>query len=268
MPTATSICLNCGQINHNSSKYCSNCSQKIAVHRITPAHLIHETVHYITHADKGIFHLIKMMALNPGKVIREYIEGRRKTYFSPLNFFLIIVGLFVFVQVTFKPMQAVSMDTMRAGVSQIADEEVRSRRMAKVDRMEKALNFVATKSNYVNMAVTPLVALVFYLFFLKRKFNYTEHLVAHLYIVGFSFLFYIFIITPYLLLTKGSNAYFYGVMSFLVFEVVYKTLAYYGFMNRHGWKQFLYCLFISLLTVTGWYFLSTGIIRYYINNGF
>ena len=98
----------------------------------------HEVVHFFTHADKGIFYLVKMLATNPGKVAREYIRGKRKKYFSPLNFFLVVVGLFVFVQVSFKPTGAVNLNMMKEQVMKIPDPVARERRLAKLERMEAA----------------------------------------------------------------------------------------------------------------------------------
>ena len=37
----------------------------------------HALVHAVTHADHSIFSLIKDLALHPGRVAREYVEGKR-----------------------------------------------------------------------------------------------------------------------------------------------------------------------------------------------
>lgn len=73
------------------------------MHRLNTAHLSHEVLHFVTHADKGTFYLIRKLAIALGMVAREYIGGRRKKYFNPLILFLIVVGLFVLVQTTFRP---------------------------------------------------------------------------------------------------------------------------------------------------------------------
>ncbi len=268
MEASETICTNCHNNILNPSNFCPHCSQKIHVHRLSIGHLLHETVHFFTHADKGIFYLLKMLATKPGKVAREYIEGRRKLYFTPLNFFLIVLGLFVFVLTTFKPMQAVNMDQLKESVMQIPEREKRERRLEKVARMEKAINFTSKNSNYLNMALTPIIAGIFFLFYSRRKYNYTEHLVANLYFVGFLGLIFIFLVTPYLIITRNSGAYLYGIQFFLLAEVMYRSIAYYQFMGRKGILSYLYALLISILVIVGWYFLSTSLIGFYIQSGF
>ena len=261
-------CANCGRQVSTQYIYCSHCSQKLHGHRLSLGHLGHEVIHFLTHADKGIFHLIKNLAYRPGKVAREYVAGKRKTWFSPLNFFLIIIGVFVFVNSNFNPMEATSFKSLRASVNKIPNEEVRNRRLAKVERMEKAVQFMSTKSNYVNMAMTPLIAFLFFVIFYKRGYNYTEHLVANLYFAGFAAIFFIVIIAPLLIFTKGTVFYYLGILMFLIFEAIYRSIAYYQFLNRKGTRQFLFIFFISLLLVSGWYFLSSKLIGYYIEHGF
>ena len=88
-------CLNCEENLEVSAKFCPQCGQKTSTHRLTIAHILHDGLHALTHADKGIFHLLKDLAVKPGIVAREYIAGKRKRYFNPFTFFLIMMGLFV-----------------------------------------------------------------------------------------------------------------------------------------------------------------------------
>ena len=261
-------CLNCETHLPDGVNFCQNCGQTAHVHRLDLHHLLHEVVHFLTHADKGIFYLIGKLATKPGVVVREFVSGRRKKYFSPLNFFLIVVGLFVFVQTTFRPMDSISMEAARSEVRKIPDPVVRERRLAKLNRVEAARNFMARYSNYINMAVTPVVALIFFLFYRRRGFNYTEHLIANLYFAGFNALFYIFIITPYLLLTKGKLIFFLGILAFLLWEAFYRAVGYYQFIQKKGKKSFFYALFVSVFAVALWYFFSTSMIKLYMNTGF
>jgi ABC-type multidrug transport system permease subunit len=264
----TDQCLNCDTVLDAKQNFCSHCGQTAHTHRLSMPHLAHEAVHYFTHADKGIFHLLRQLALRPGIVAKEYVRGKRKKYFSPLNFFFIVVGLFLFVQITFKPMQGVNMAAMKEAVNKIPDPSIRERRLAKLERAESATNFMARYSNYVNMAVTPFVALLFFLFFIKSGYNYTEHLVANLYIAGFNALFFICIITPFLLLAKGTAYYLLGIYLFLAWEAFYRAYTYYRFLPGKGFRHGLAVSLVALLTVVVWTLLSRGLIGWYIETGF
>jgi len=264
-PTA---CLNCAANLNTSNKYCPQCGQKVHLHRLNLAHIGHEAVHFITHADKGIFYLLKMLATKPGQVAREYIAGKRIKYFSPLNFFLLMVGLFVFALTTFHPLEGVNLKKAKEQVQQVPDVVKRERMLKKLDRAEDASHFMAKYSNYINMAITPLYAFIFFMFYRRSRYNYTEHLVANLYFAGFGVVIFLVVILPYLILTKDSPHYLYGIYAFLVFEALYRAVAYYQFINKRGWKHFLYAFLISSLLVYGWYLASTFLVSYYISHGF
>jgi len=103
-----------------------------------------------------------------------------------------------------------NLTALREQVKKHPDPVVRERRLKKVDRQEYGQNFVAKNSNYINFALVPVIAFIFFLFYHKAGYNYTGHLVAHLYLTGFSALFFVVFITPYLLLTGGTSYYLTG----------------------------------------------------------
>src|SRR5439155_3885912 len=48
-----------------------------------------------THLDGTLIHTIKAMFTCPGKLSVDYCAGKRKTYFKPLSFFLLLVVLYL-----------------------------------------------------------------------------------------------------------------------------------------------------------------------------
>jgi|GEM_PF-4874684 len=58
--------------------------------------------HSFTPTDKGFFYLIPKLLVKPGIIAKEYNEGKRKTYFSPIKFVLaqaitsLIIALTIF----------------------------------------------------------------------------------------------------------------------------------------------------------------------------
>jgi hypothetical protein len=266
--TSHSECQNCGTHLSERFHFCPHCGQPSHVHRLNFGHLVHEVVHFFTHADKGIFYLVRMLAVRPGVVAREYIRGKRKKYFNPLNFFLIVVGLFVFAQTTFRPMGKIDMTAAKQQIAKIPDESTRTRRLAKLERAEKATNFMAQYSNYINMAVTPLVSLIFFLAFYRAGYNFTEHLVANMYFAGFNALVYVFVITPFMVLTRHTSIYLYGIVLFLLWEVIYRTWGYYTFINKKGFRPLAYTAFIAIATVVAWAVFSRMAVQRYIDVGF
>ena len=90
-------CLNCNRPLLEGQKFCAFCGQKTALKRLSLFEIWHDVVHYFTHADKGIFQLLKALIVQNGTVAKEFVAGKRKKYFPPLNFFLIVAALYVFM---------------------------------------------------------------------------------------------------------------------------------------------------------------------------
>ncbi|MES2645290.1 MAG: DUF3667 domain-containing protein [Bacteroidota bacterium] len=267
--SSNTSCLNCEQPLTGEARFCDNCGQKSDTHRLNLHHLGHELMHFFTHADKGIFFLVKTLITKPGYAARQYISGQRKKIFSPINFFLISVAFFLFVQTNFRPLdRGLDLSGVKEQVLKLPDRVTRERRLLKLERREKGAAFVAKYSNFINFTITPLIAWLFFMFYRRSGFNYTEHLVANLYLAGFSALFFGLIIAPLLYFNKQTTWYFAIVGLFFSFEVIYRSVYYYNFIQKKGAKSYLYSLFTSLFTVILWYIISSSLMLLYINTGF
>jgi Protein of unknown function (DUF3667) len=51
--------------------------------------LLHDVTHEFLHVDSKIFRTVKLLLLKPGFLTREYFEGRRVRYVSPLRVYLV-----------------------------------------------------------------------------------------------------------------------------------------------------------------------------------
>lgn len=91
---AHGTCTDCGEVV--SGNFCSNCGQPTHVHR-SLLHLGEELLHGVMHFDARIWRTLPLLLLNPGKLTREWIEGKRTRYVSPLAIFLFTVFLMFFL---------------------------------------------------------------------------------------------------------------------------------------------------------------------------
>lgn len=87
-------CTDCGQ--PVEGRFCSNCGQPTHVHR-SLLHLGEEILHGVLHFDARIWRTLPLLAINPGRLTREWVQGRRTRYVSPLAMFLFTVFLMFFV---------------------------------------------------------------------------------------------------------------------------------------------------------------------------
>ena len=85
------VCANCGTAVQR--RYCPECGQKTHLHTRL-SHLIEEFAEGIAHFDGRLWRTLPLLVLRPGRLSREWREGRRARYVPPLHLFLFAVFLF------------------------------------------------------------------------------------------------------------------------------------------------------------------------------
>ena len=168
-------CLNCGSTLETSQLFCSQCGQKADTHRLNFNHIWHDLIHAFTHADKGIFSLIWQLAFRPGIVAREYVEGKRKKYFNPFTFVILIVGFASVILIN-------SGFTNFNGGSRMPPNPISS-------FLDKHVNLLI----FLNI---PLLAMFNRLLFRRDKTNYSENLVLAAFTSGERSIFFSLVIAP------------------------------------------------------------------------
>jgi hypothetical protein len=192
-------CKNCE--NSFEGKYCPNCSQKADTHRFTIKHFAHEFFHAFTHTDKGIFFLIKELFLRPGKVAREFNAGKRKKYFNPITYLLIVMALQIYL-------------SQKTGLTNFYIEQVRQTNQTEIsvsadgqnknitDLITIAQQTIQENGKVFNLLFLPFLAFFTWLLFRRSESNYAEVLVLDVLYVAQTLLFFIiicvipFVITP------------------------------------------------------------------------
>jgi hypothetical protein len=88
--THEGACLNCGTLL--LGPHCHACGQRAHVHRTLGA-FFHDLLHGVLHFEGKTWRTIPMLAWRPGQLTREYIDGKRARYVSPIALFLFVVFL-------------------------------------------------------------------------------------------------------------------------------------------------------------------------------
>jgi hypothetical protein len=238
--TDTSVrCRNCDTTFEG--KYCPNCSQKASTHRLTLKHFFHEAFHAITHTDKGILFLAKKLVRWPGVVAREYVEGKRKKYFSPFTFLLITLAIQLYVskKTEFYTHFLDSTEALmqRAAASISPSEQVPDRSMATLKDMRTQTTKAMENGKVITFFLLPVLALLSWLFFYNSRMNYTENIVMALFVQGqVNLLFLVFCILPFLIFPAlvVPLLYFYVLISW-----AYSLIAYRQFFRQRKWVTIL-----------------------------
>jgi len=79
-------CENCGALLNGP--YCSQCGQK-AADRVVPIwHMLNEALEAVIELDMRVIHTFPKFLFLPGRLTKEYINGRRKRYIRPFRLYL------------------------------------------------------------------------------------------------------------------------------------------------------------------------------------
>jgi hypothetical protein len=168
------ICKNCG--HQFDLDYCNKCGQKASTKRIEMKWLIHDLPHAIWHLDKGFFYNLVQLFKRPGYAIIDYIEGKRKNFYHPVSYLLIILAVqFVVVSYMglhwYDPKQDAGMPDEVAAF------------WKEYDKSQQLFlkHYVEFMSCWI-----PVAALIYWGFMrmLNRKYNYAESLVVTLFITA------------------------------------------------------------------------------------
>ncbi|HEY8618353.1 DUF3667 domain-containing protein [Phenylobacterium sp.] len=84
-----------------TGRFCANCGQPAHVHR-SLLHLGEELLHGVMHFDGRIWRTLPLLVFRPGQLTREWVQGRRARYVSPLAMFLFTVFV-MFVGLSYLP---------------------------------------------------------------------------------------------------------------------------------------------------------------------
>ena len=90
-------CLNCGHPFYGQEKFCPDCGQANKANSITFKSFIQEVFNGFISWDSKFWTTFIPLLTKPGKVSRDYIDGKRQRYANPFRFYLTISVLFFLI---------------------------------------------------------------------------------------------------------------------------------------------------------------------------
>lgn len=202
--------------------YCPNCGQSANTKRLKIKQVKKDVLKKFLHADSGILHLTRALAVRPGLAIGEYIAGKRKEYYEPLKYLTFTVGISVLLTSYFDLMSV--------------DQE----------NTNPVSAFVSEHIDLVFLFSVPIAAAFSWLLFLRKGFNYAEHLALHAFLGGFRTVFFLLVFTPLVVFYRE----FYSKILFVYFAlwIAYIAWANVQLMGGPKWLTILKTILIILLT--------------------
>ena len=88
-------CRNCG--TQAPLKFCPECGQETTLHPPTLGEFLHEFVGHYVALEGTLWRTLWLLVRRPGRLTREYLDGRRRRYVLPLRLYLTASFLFFLV---------------------------------------------------------------------------------------------------------------------------------------------------------------------------
>ncbi|MHA3786639.1 DUF3667 domain-containing protein [Flavobacterium hauense] len=225
-------CHNCGNIFEGN--FCNNCGQPAHLHPINAKYIWHDVQHGLFHFDYGIFYTLWQLLIRPGHTVREYIQGKRIAHFAPVSLVLIMATLYGFIYHLF------DINTFRYSTS----EEV---------NYNNVNEWLGHHFSLFTLVTIPYYAFFSWLFFIRRGYNFSEHIVLNCFLASQRLCISILAI-PFLYYAKSKEeiAIITGILT-----LIYLFLAYRGFSQFFNtipkWKALLLttlCYIVSIMVMS------------------
>jgi hypothetical protein len=94
-PNESPVCLNCG--TRLRGQYCGSCGQRSRSRLISIWQLLREAFGDLFELDSRLWRTVVPLLTKPGKLTRDYLEGRRARYMPPFRTYLVLSVIFFLV---------------------------------------------------------------------------------------------------------------------------------------------------------------------------
>ena len=137
--TPTETCLNCG--TPLSGQYCGECGQRARSRLISIWELTQEAFGDLLELDSRLWRTLIPLTIRPGKLTRDYLEGRRARFMPPFRTYLVL-SIFFFLIAFFDPREELSILFEPAGeaTTEQATEDIAGGDPVSDDIREEVLN--------------------------------------------------------------------------------------------------------------------------------
>jgi Protein of unknown function (DUF3667) len=235
-------CLNCGTAV--TDKFCPHCGQKAGVKRLNWKTLVEE-IRYWYNLDNGFLKTTLELALRPGRLYKNYLDGKRKRYYEPISFLLICITTFLVVY----EIDLAIMDFPRANTTTLLTNDPATKAM--IDKYRTVIEFI----------ILPFTTFIILIFVAHPRLNYVEVLGVSFF--AFSFLFILlsieFVLAMILKINSQTNEF--DIVSLTIY-LAWSLYASYSFYKKYSIRFLIPRILIALVACALlWFTLARLIVR-------
>lgn len=236
-------CLNCGAVL--SENYCARCGQKSTVKRLSWHSLAEEVFHFFTHIEKGFLKTTFELIVHPGKVSKNYLDGKRKIYHKPVSFFIIWVAIYLVIYNLGVAITPYSSTTTGALFS-----------------FDAASTIVLNKyRTIIEILIIPVIAFIDWLIVAKTRLYYIEILSVFFYITSFYYMLLVVQVLCFLLMNLNFRSDFFNIISPIAY-ICWAAYAAYDFFRIYAIRFLVVRLILAIAVgVFSYFFLVRVLIK-------
>ena len=162
-------CKNCGSVS--GGRYCQTCGQRSSVYKVTFRETFEDLANAMSPVNGPLLITARDLMVSPGKILRNYLEGKRKTYYRPVSFFLLTTVLYLVIRslIGFDPFSDTSVVVEGGKVDE--------------SQLTEARNYMLTNINNLLFIFVFTLGLFLKLFF-YRRYSLAEFLAVSFYLIG------------------------------------------------------------------------------------
>lgn len=222
MSDPVTACLDCGA--PLGSRYCAACGQDHRRARLDTKGVLRDAFDAVTDLDSTFWTTFRGLLRDPGRLARDYVDGRRRRHMPPLRYMLISLAFYaaLLVLTDSRPTD------LGASVYQ---PELTSPRQTEF--MTQYLAWVNRHFNFLIATIIPVMAVVLRWLFRSTGLNVAECLVLASYSQAQTF----FLLAPFPVLLR--DAWPPVVWAVMILSTAYQAWAIAGFFRTAWWRGLL-----------------------------
>ncbi len=279
----TSACYNCGEKLSRTANFCPNCGQENHNKKVPVKVLIMDFAGDYLTVDSKLLRSLRKLIFHPGAMSEAYADGKRMTYIKPIRFYLFVSFLlFLILNLKDESSSVIHVSDETSGVTfstssdEINDEDSYNEYLQRlqdslqspditeqerieieesIDRIRRistdGSNFIWQLAPYAFFLMVPMLALIFFGMFFKRRKFYVEHLILSLHVHTFAFI---------LLSLLELIAFASGPIPFVELGAIGILLVHTAFAMRRMYRAKWVAISLGLITTLALYLAAFGLL--------
>lgn len=191
----SNICKNCDSTFQG--EFCNSCGQRV-MPRFTGSFLWQGLHKDLFEVDKGLLLTLKELWANPGKMVLAYVNGRTKSYYSPLKYLIFWTAIYFIIQ----PLVNKEDNGFLSLSNLLLNAHHPFSRESLEDFVQGSFQFMTMNVDLFFIGLIPFVSTTSYFLHPSSNFNFTENIILFTYFSGQV----VFIVVIMIVLTPQVNA--------------------------------------------------------------